>query len=65
MHAGLGLLRLEATAFWRLTPVELAAALGTLWQKAETPGHDGLRALMRLYPDGGAANQERNHNGPG
>lgn len=65
MHMGLGLLRLEATAFWRLTPVELAAALGGMRPKAETPGHDGLRALMRMYPDGVPANQERNHNGPG
>ena len=55
MHTGLGLLRLEATAFWRLTPIELAAALGGMRPRTETPGRDGLQTLMRMYPDDGAA----------
>lgn len=53
MGAGLGLLRLPADQFWRLTPRELAAALGALTPKRAGPmARAGLDALMARYPDG-------------
>lgn len=65
MHAGLGLLRLEASAFWRLTPIELAAALGGMRPRIRTPGRAGLETLMRLYPDETRQEAERSGHGPG
>ena len=49
MEAGLGRLKLSPDAFWRMTPRELAAALGTL---RAPMGRDDFEALMKDYPDG-------------
>ncbi|TPW32761.1 rcc01693 family protein [Pararhizobium mangrovi] len=50
MAFGLGRLRLDPAAFWRLTPLELAALCGN--RRGFAPVRDELAALMRLYPDG-------------
>jgi uncharacterized phage protein (TIGR02216 family) len=48
MEAGLGKLKLSPDAFWRMTPRELAAAIGT----ARMPmGRRDFEALMENYPD--------------
>ena len=48
MEAGLGRLRISPDVFWRMTPRELAAALGT----AHPPMARGdLKDLMEAYPD--------------
>lgn len=58
MGAGLGLLRLPADQFWRLTPRELAAALGTLAPRRAAPlPRAGLDALMARFPDGAERRQ--------
>ena len=54
MRAGLGLLRLPSSAFWSMTPRELAAALEGVLSPAA--GHDAidrpsLAGLMARYPD--------------
>ena len=52
MGAGLGLLRLPADQFWRLTPRELAAALAVLAPPCAPPlRRAGLDALMARFPD--------------
>lgn len=52
MAAGLGLLRLPPEQFWRMTPRELACALGTY---APAPDlalrRSGLEKLMERFPD--------------
>ena len=58
MGAGLGLLRLPADQFWRLTPRELAAALGALAPKRAAPlPRARLDALMARFPDGAERRQ--------
>jgi uncharacterized phage protein (TIGR02216 family) len=52
MGAGLGALRLAPSAFWAMTPRELAAALGIGLAGRTAPGRGDLAALMRRYPDG-------------
>lgn len=51
MQAGLGQLRLPPDAFWRMTPRELAAALGLGARSGGTCDGEALRALMRRFPD--------------
>lgn len=51
MQAGLGHLRLPPDAFWRMTPRELAAALGLSGHRAGACDGETLRALMRRFPD--------------
>ncbi len=53
MAAGLGLLRLPPTAFWAMTPKELAAALGALHGplRIDPPSRFELGRLMQAYPD--------------
>lgn len=53
LHVGLGLLRLEPAAFWRLTPLEFAALCGGVRLRAAVPSRGDLKALMARYPDGG------------
>jgi uncharacterized phage protein (TIGR02216 family) len=48
MAFGLRVLRLAPDAFWSLTPLELAAALG---RTASPPGRRDLAALMAAFPD--------------
>ncbi len=52
MHAGLGHLRLPPAHFWRMTPRELAAALGAGARADARLDRAGLDALMRRFPDG-------------
>jgi uncharacterized phage protein (TIGR02216 family) len=52
MAAGLGALRLAPSAFWAMTPRELAAALGAGLASPSAPGRGDLAALMRRFPDG-------------
>ena len=50
MRAGLRGLRLEPSAFWRLTPAELALMLGR--DSGAAPlDRDRLEALSRAFPD--------------
>ncbi|WP_078058055.1 rcc01693 family protein [Rhizobium rhizosphaerae] len=51
MHAGLCRLRLHPDLFWRLTPVELAAATGAFAPEEAVPARNDLAALMAAYPD--------------
>lgn len=51
MHAGLGVLRLAPDAFWRMTPRELAAALGLFDLASARLDRAGLDDLMRRFPD--------------
>ncbi|TCT07622.1 putative phage protein (TIGR02216 family) [Aquabacter spiritensis] len=51
MHAGLGLLRLPPDQFWRMTPRELAAALGGGAAPGGGLARPALDALMRRFPD--------------
>ena len=57
MHAGLGLLRLEPAAFWRMTPREFAAACGPPGAGRPVPARSTLEFLMQRYPDGGSIDQ--------
>jgi uncharacterized phage protein (TIGR02216 family) len=50
MALGLGRWGLAPDAFWRLTPREIAGALGAFARKA-APDADDLAALMRRFPD--------------
>ena len=59
MHAGLGLLRLEPDAFWRMSPREFAAACGALRDGGRAPARGVLDTLMKRYPDGGPHGQPR------
>ncbi|TCQ28909.1 putative phage protein (TIGR02216 family) [Rhizobium sp. PP-CC-3G-465] len=54
MEAGLSRLRLPARDFWRLTPRELAAALGLGVRKGAAPDRAGLSRMMRQFPDDAA-----------
>lgn len=54
MAFGLGVLRLNPEAFWRMTPREVSAAYEGVNGKAP-PGpldHAAFAALMMLFPDG-------------
>lgn len=51
MHAGLGLLRLPPDQFWRMTPRELAAALGLLAHASARLDRAVLEDLMLRFPD--------------
>ena len=52
MALGLGRLRLPSTAFWAMTPRELAAAAeGALGRRRPPADRATLEALMRRYPD--------------
>ncbi len=55
MAFGLGRLRLPSEAFWRLTPRELAAAMGAFGggnSRDAPPARTTLDALMQQFPDG-------------
>jgi uncharacterized phage protein (TIGR02216 family) len=53
MAFGLGVLRLDAAAFWSLTPRELASAHeGVFGAAPKAMGRGVLDALMRDFPDG-------------
>ena len=52
MAFGLGHLRLSSHDFWRLTPRELAAAIGAVTGPVRSPlDRAGLAALMARFPD--------------
>lgn len=52
MTTGLGFLRLPPDQFWRMTPLELAAALGALVpQRTASLPRAKLDALMMRFPD--------------
>ncbi|MFK8252226.1 rcc01693 family protein [Ancylobacter terrae] len=52
MAFGLGQLRLPPDAFWRMTPRELAAAMGAVLGPARAPlDRASLAALMARFPD--------------
>nr|WP_244492184.1 rcc01693 family protein [Aureimonas sp. AU12] len=52
MSLGLGVLGLAPAAFWRMTPRELARALGPLDARiAAPPSRAGLDEMMMRFPD--------------
>ena len=52
MTVGLGILRLNPQDFWRMTPREMAHALGPLAPTNAPPiARAGLVALMQRFPD--------------
>lgn len=51
MAAGLGLLRHSPDAFWRMTPRELAAAMGPFTPAASALDRAGFEDLLRRFPD--------------
>jgi uncharacterized phage protein (TIGR02216 family) len=52
MRFGFGRLRLSSSAFWGLTPAELAAAARAFAPPGEPPlERRGLDRLIRLFPD--------------
>jgi uncharacterized phage protein (TIGR02216 family) len=52
MRFGLGRLRLSSSAFWALTPLELAAAAGAFAPPGGPPlPREGLAALIAAFPD--------------
>lgn len=52
MAFGFGRLRLSSEAFWRLTPRELAVAIGRETGPVRAPlDRAGLAALMARFPD--------------
>jgi uncharacterized phage protein (TIGR02216 family) len=52
MALGIGRLGLSSADFWKLTPRELSAAIGTMHGGAsEPPARAVLDDLMRRYPD--------------
>ncbi|MGL4239805.1 MAG: rcc01693 family protein, partial [Beijerinckiaceae bacterium] len=52
MRFGFGRLRLSSSAFWGLTPIELAAAAGGFApHRAEPMGQADLLALLQRFPD--------------
>ncbi|WP_404405392.1 rcc01693 family protein [Pelagibacterium halotolerans] len=55
MRFGLGTLRLPPTAFWAMTPRELAAAHAGLTGRGTAKPLDraGFERLMAAHPDGG------------
>jgi len=48
---GLGVLRLSPEQFWRMTPRELAYAIGAVTGRRAPMDRDGLTALMKRFPD--------------
>lgn len=53
MAFGFGVLRLSPTAFWSMTPRELAAAAnGVYGRRAVAPSRRTFDELMRAFPDG-------------
>jgi uncharacterized phage protein (TIGR02216 family) len=54
MRFGFGVMRLSSREFWGLTPRELAAAFAAMSGRTRggAPDRDGLKDLMRRYPDG-------------
>ena len=53
MGFGLGVLRLQPDAFWRMSPRELAAAWGAVMGERTGPlDRAGLDQLMERFPDG-------------
>lgn len=56
MGFGLGLLRLSPEAFWRMTPRELAAAMGGVFGHPDAPlDRAGFAALRARFPDAASA----------
>jgi uncharacterized phage protein (TIGR02216 family) len=54
MQFGFGVLRLSSSAFWAMTPRELAAAFAALnGARVAAPPRDRLERMMRDFPDGG------------
>ena len=55
MAMGLGILRLESSAFWALTPREFSAAaravIGPVTTQSDRPRRSDLDALMANFPD--------------
>ncbi len=56
MAFGFGVLRLQADAFWRMTPRELASAVAGVSGRVSDSSNDTLvrntlEALMRAFPD--------------
>ncbi|PZO81678.1 MAG: phage tail assembly chaperone [Mesorhizobium amorphae] len=51
MALGFGLLRLSPSAFWAMSPRELAAALAPLGPAEPGIGRERLGALMQEFPD--------------
>ncbi len=52
MRFGFGRLRLSSSAFWSLTPAELAAAARSFAPPGAEPlGQTGLAALIQRFPD--------------
>lgn len=51
MEAGLCRLRLPARNFWRMTPRELAAALGLMTRNGAAPDRAGFSRMMMQFPD--------------
>lgn len=51
LHTGLCRMRLPATAFWAMTPRELAYALGLLRPLPIATRREELTALMQAFPD--------------
>jgi uncharacterized phage protein (TIGR02216 family) len=51
MAFGFGVLRLSPTAFWMMTPRELAAGMRAIFPEAGRFDRGQLGKLMRSYPD--------------
>jgi len=53
MSIGLGLLRLDPTSFWSMTPRELRAAFGAITERShvEPPSRSELSQLIQKHPD--------------
>lgn len=51
LSLGFGRLRLSSTAFWAMTPRELAAAANPAPRRAGAMTRTALDALMRTFPD--------------
>lgn len=52
MGFGFGTLRLSPDAFWRMTPRELAAAIGAVLGRHAAPlDHTAFAALRARFPD--------------
>lgn len=51
MALGFGRLRLSPSAFWGMTPRELAAAAGRGSARSDSPARAELQALMARFPD--------------
>jgi uncharacterized phage protein (TIGR02216 family) len=55
---GLGVLRLSPDAFWRMTPRELALALGAAFPAPPAPiRRSEFAALVRRFPDAPTASE--------